>query len=77
MTELKFRMFNLEQAEKFVSTTPNTWWENYDLIVWQPTPTGWSKQNGRYHNGQWGTAKRIIVNRNGLWKVPTSVRSSR
>ena len=66
-------MLNLEQAEKFVKATPNAWWENYDMIVWTPTHTGWSKKNGRFHNDQWGTAKRIVVNHDGLWKVPTSV----
>lgn len=73
MAEYKFRMLSLNQAEKFVRTTPNAWWENYDLIVWTPTHTGWSKKNGRFHDGQWGTAKRIVVNNDGLWKVPTSV----
>lgn len=73
MADFKFRMLNLEQAEKFVKATPNAWWENYDLIVWTSTHTGWSKKNGRFHNDQWGTAKRIVVNNDGLWKVPTSV----
>lgn len=77
MTELKFRMLNLHQAEKFVNATPNVWWENYDIVIWTPTYTGWSKKNGKFHNGQWGIAKRVAVNTSGLWKVPTSVRSSR
>lgn len=77
MTELKFRLLNLAQAEKFVSNTPNTWWENYDMVIWTYNPAGWSKNNGKFHNGKWGTAKRIVVNNDGLWKVPNSVRSSR
>ena len=76
MTELKFRLLDLKQAERFVQTTPNTWWENYDLIIWSPNPSGYTRQNGRFHNGQWGTAKRVVVNRNGLWKIP-SVRTNK
>jgi hypothetical protein len=77
MTELKFRLLSLEQAEKFVSYTPDTWWENYDMIIWTHNPSGWSKKNGKFRNGKWGTAKRVVVNNDGLWKVPNSVRSSR
>lgn len=77
MTDYKFRMLNLQQAEKFVDTTPNTWWENYDIVIWTPTHTGWSKKNGKFHKGQWGIAKRVAVNNSGFWKVPTNVRSSR
>jgi hypothetical protein len=77
MTMLKFNMLDLDQAESFVKNTPNVWWENYDIIIWQSTNSGWSKTNGKFHNNQWGTAKRVVVNNNGLWKVPTSVRTSR
>jgi hypothetical protein len=77
MAELKFRLLDLNQAENFVRKTPNTWWENYDIVIWNPSPGGWSKKNGRFHNNQWGIAKRIVVTNDGLWKVPNSVRPSR
>ena len=72
-----FKMLSLEQAEEFVSNTPNCWWENYDIVMWNKNPSGFFKKNGKILNSQWGTVRRIVVNRDGLWKVPSNVRPTR
>jgi hypothetical protein len=77
MSDFKFTMMDLAKAESYASKTPNVWWDNYDLVIWTYNPSGWSKKNGKFYKGQWGTAKRVVVNNSGLWKVPSSVRNTR
>jgi len=65
-----YNVLNLEQAELFVKTNKNSWWENYDIILWRQNPGAWSKKNGLMRDGKWGIAKRIKISNEGTWSIP-------
>jgi len=52
------------------SKTQDTFWNNYDLIVWKKTPSGFTNINGMFRKNSWGTAEKFSVDENGIWKLP-------
>lgn len=65
-----YNTLNLEQAELFVKTNVNAWWENYDIVIWKQNPGAWSKKNGLMRDGKWGVSRRIKINNDGTWRIP-------
>lgn len=67
-------MLNLNElgVEVFMKRAHNveSYWENYDLIIWKKDNSGFSNIKGIFKDG-WGTAERIVVDNNGIWKLPT------
>ena len=47
----------------------NPYWDNYDLMIWKKDSNGFSSIKGIFKDG-WGTAERIVVNGDGIWKLP-------
>jgi len=64
LTELGVEVF-IKKA-RFV--TP--FWDNYDLIIWQKNNNGFTSVNGMFKKDAWGTAERISVDSDGIWKLP-------
>jgi hypothetical protein len=65
-----YNVLDLDQAELFVKTNINSWWDNYDIIIWKESPGAWSKKSGLIKNGKWGIAKRIPISNDGNWRIP-------
>ena len=47
-----------------------SFWENYDLLIWKQSAGGFTDTKGMFRKDQWGVAERISVNENGIWKLP-------
>lgn len=65
---------NIYGVDLFIKKTQlndfKTFWDNYDLIIWQKNLGGYTSPNGMYYSNTWGVAKRISTNENGIWRVP-------
>jgi hypothetical protein len=65
---------NLQGVEIFIKKSQseklNSFWENYDLLIWNKNTNGYTSKNGMFRMNSWGTAERIVVNENGVWKLP-------
>ena len=64
LTELGVEVF-IKKAKSI-----NSFWENYDLVIWKKDPNGFTNKNGMFMAEAWGTAERIVVNSKGIWKLP-------
>ena len=56
--------------KKSKSSSTDSFWENYDLVIWHKNNGGFSDTQGMYRNNAWGIAERISVNNNGIWILP-------
>lgn len=65
LTELGVEVF-IKKAKNIVS-----YWDNYDLIIWKQDTNGYTSIKGIFKNNTWGTAEKISVNNQGIWKLPT------
>jgi len=65
---------NLQGVEIFIKKSQseklNSFWENYDLLIWNKNTNGYTSKNGMFRMNSWGTVERIAVNENGVWKLP-------
>jgi len=64
LTELGVEVF----IKKAKSVTP--YWDNYDLVIWKKDINGFTNVKGMFKENTWGTAERISVDSNGIWKLP-------
>jgi len=64
LTELGVEVF----IKKAKSVTP--FWDNYDLVIWKKDINGFTNVKGMFKENTWGTAERISVDSNGIWKLP-------
>jgi hypothetical protein len=57
--------------ERSKTKSQESFWENYDLLIWKQSAGGFTDTKGMFRKDQWGIAERISVNENGIWKLPT------
>lgn len=55
---------------KSTSKVLDSFWENYDLVIWHKDAGGFSSTHGMYRKDAWGIAEKISVNTNGIWILP-------
>lgn len=55
---------------KAKSEIQEPFWNNYDLIIWNKTPTGFTSKKGMFRRNAWGTAEKFSVDNQGIWKLP-------
>lgn len=48
----------------------DTYWDNYNFIIWKKDIGGYSNTNGVFRNGTWGIANSIPINSQGIWILP-------
>ena len=69
---------NIESAQKFIDDQKRLGadirWDNYDIILFKPTPKGFTDRRGAFrqqgrNKGRWGIQIRIPVTYRGTWKV--------
>lgn len=65
----------LKGVEVFIkrSQTKNqeTYWNNYDLMIWKKDLGGFTSQSGMFRKDNWGKAEIIPVGSDGIWKLPS------
>jgi hypothetical protein len=47
-----------------------SFWNNYDLVIWKKDIGGYTDVRGMYREDAWGKAEKISVNREGIWELP-------
>ena len=62
------KVLNYKQAHDYVEHNKHfAFWEGWDLVLFRPTPVGYSKQQGMFRDGKWGMATRIRPDSAGNW----------
>jgi hypothetical protein len=56
--------------ERSRTKSQESFWENYDLLIWKQSAGGFTDVKGMFRKDQWGVTERIPVNENGIWKLP-------
>lgn len=56
--------------EKSKTNKQESFWSNYDLIIWKKDQGGYTSVKGLYRKDEWGTAEKISVDNTGIWKLP-------
>jgi hypothetical protein len=56
--------------ERSRTKSQESFWENYDLLIWKQSAGGFTDVKGMFRKDKWGVAERISVNENGIWKLP-------
>jgi hypothetical protein len=56
--------------ERSRTKSQESFWENYDLLIWKQSAGGFTDTKGMFRKDKWGVAERISVNENGIWKLP-------
>ena len=59
--EIFIKRFNNKSQESF--------WDNYNLIIWKQNPGGYTNINGMYRNNSWGMAHKVAINEKGIWTL--------
>jgi len=52
------------------SNNIDTYWDNYDLVIWRKDANGFSNIKGMFRKNSWGIAERFSVSNIGTWKLP-------
>ena len=47
-----------------------SFWENYDLVIWKKDSGGFTSTKGLFRKNEWGTTEIISVDNQGIWKLP-------
>lgn len=55
--------------ERFSSKDRESYWDNYNLIIWKKNPTGFSNKKGLFKNNSWGIAENLSISTDGTWKM--------
>ena len=56
--------------ERSKTKTQESFWNNYDLVIWNKDQGGYTDVKGMYRNDAWGKAEKVSVNEKGIWKLP-------
>jgi len=55
--------------ERYKTVNQNSYWDNYDLVIWKKNINGYTSIKGSFQNNSWGVTDRISVNDKGIWKI--------
>jgi hypothetical protein len=56
--------------KKISNKSIETYWDNYNFIIWKKDIGGYSNTNGVFRNDNWGIASIIPVSKEGTWVLP-------
>lgn len=56
--------------KKSQTNRQESFWDNYDLMIWKKDSGGYTSIKGMYRKDNWGIAERVSVNNEGIWKLP-------
>jgi hypothetical protein len=63
LTELGVEVFR----KRFNSEKQDSFWNNYDFIIWKENPGGYTDVKGMFRNNTWGMTDKVSVNNKGVW----------
>ena len=46
-----------------------SFWDNYDLVIWNKNNNGFTNIKGLFRNNSWGLVDKISINEQGIWKL--------
>ena len=56
--------------QRYKKVNQESFWQNYDLLVWQKNANWYTNINGMFRKNMWGIAEKFSVNSNGTWTLP-------
>lgn len=56
--------------DKLKTTNIDSYWENYDFILWRKDSSGYSSIKGLFRKNAWGVAEKFSITNNGTWVLP-------
>ena len=67
-----FEYVNYSTAHKIVEKNKNLFWNGWEIVEWRKDADAFFNKNGLFRNDSWGKViRRIPLENNGTWKVPT------
>lgn len=54
---------------RYKTASQNSYWENYDLVIWKKNINGYTSIKGSFQDNSWGISDRVSVNNQGIWKI--------
>ena len=64
----------LKGVEVFIkrsrTKSQESYWDNYDLLIWKQNSNGFTDKSGLFRKGSWGIAEKIFISNDGVWKLP-------
>ena len=65
---------NMQGVEIFIKKSQSkfqeSFWNNYDLVIWKKDSGGYTDKKGMFRKDAWGKTETISVNQEGIWKLP-------
>jgi len=57
-------------SKRYNSLKQESFWKNYDLVIWEKDPNAFFNIKGIFRNDAWGKAEVFTVNQKGNWVLP-------
>jgi hypothetical protein len=55
--------------KRYKSDMQESFWDNYDLVIWNKNSNGFTNIKGLFRNNSWGLMDKISINEQGIWKL--------
>lgn len=56
--------------KRYNKDNQESYWDNYDLIIWKKDHAGYTSIKGIFRKDSWGISDRITADNNGIWRLP-------
>ena len=56
--------------QRYKKANQESFWKNYDLLIWRKDANGYTNVNGMFRENSWGMVEKIPVDNKGIWKLP-------
>lgn len=55
--------------KRYQNNHQESFWDNYDLFIWNKNHKGYTSVNGLFKNNSWGLVDKVSINNQGTWKL--------
>lgn len=55
--------------KRYRSNLQESFWDNYDLVIWNKNNNGFTNIKGLFRNNSWGLMDKISIDDQGIWKL--------
>ena len=52
--------------DRYKKNNQESFWDNYDLIIWEKNASGFTSIKGMFRKNAWGVAENVSVNSEGI-----------
>lgn len=56
--------------ERSKTKKQESFWSNYDLVIWKKDNGGFTSTDGLFRKDEWGITEIVSVDNKGIWKLP-------